>query len=56
MMKKGDSATVAPESVDTLLKKGLQAQIPFAKKGDQIKTYIKVLEIFRDESLVRMRL
>ena len=51
MMKKGDSATVV-EVVDTLLKKGLQAQIPFAKKGDRINTYIKVLEIFRTDSLV----
>ncbi len=51
MMKKGDSATVV-EVVDTLLKKGLQAQIPYAKKGDRIKTYIKVLEIFRADSLV----
>ena len=51
MMKKGDSATIV-ESVDTLIKKGMQAQIPFAKKGDQIKTYIRVLEIFRSDSLV----
>ena len=51
MMKKGDSAAVV-EVADSLIKKGLQAQIPFAKKGDRIKTYIKVLEIFRDESLV----
>lgn len=51
MMKEGDSATIV-ESVDTLLKKGLQAQIPFAKKGDRINTYIKVLKIFRSDSLV----
>jgi FKBP-type peptidyl-prolyl cis-trans isomerase len=51
MMRKGDSATTV-EVVDTLINKGLQAQIPFAKKGDRIKTYIKVLEIFRNDSLV----
>ena len=51
MMKKGDSAIVI-ESFDTLVKKGLQAQIPYGKKGDQLKTYIKVLEIFRNDSLV----
>jgi FKBP-type peptidyl-prolyl cis-trans isomerase len=50
MMKKGDSA-VAIQMVDTLLKKG--AQIPFAKKGDQIKTYMKILEVFRDDSVAR---
>jgi FKBP-type peptidyl-prolyl cis-trans isomerase len=52
MMKKGDSA-VAIQLVDTLLKKGMQRQIPFAKKGDQIKTYIKVVEVFRIDSLAR---
>ena len=51
MMKKGDSAIVI-ESFDTLLKKGMQAQIPYGKKGDQIKTYIKMIEIFRNDSLV----
>jgi len=52
MMKKGDSATTV-EVVDTLINKGFQAQIPFAKKGDRINTYIKVLEIFRNDSLVQ---
>jgi len=51
MMKKGDSAVVI-EVADTLINKGLQTQIPFAKKGDRINTYIKVLEIFRSDSLV----
>lgn len=51
MMKKGDSASIV-EIVDTLLNKGMQAQIPFAKKGDRINTFIKVLEIFRSDSLV----
>lgn len=49
MMKKGDSAVVI-ESVDTLIKKGAQQQIPYAKKGDQLKTFIKVIEIFRTDS------
>ena len=51
MMKKGDSAIVV-ESFDTLIKKGMQAQIPYGKKGDQIKTYIKIIEIFRSDSSV----
>lgn len=51
MMKKGDSAIVV-ESFDTLIKKGMQAQIPYGKKGDQIKTYIKIIEIFRSDSIV----
>jgi len=52
MMKKGDSAVVI-EMVDTLIKKGLQQQIPYAKKGDRIKTYIKLIEIFRDDSIAQ---
>lgn len=51
MMRKGDSAVIV-ESFDTLIKKGMQAQIPYGKKGDQIKTYIKILEIFRSDSTV----
>lgn len=51
MMKKGDSAIVV-ESFDTLIKRGMQAQIPYGKKGDQIKTYIKIIEIFRSDSIV----
>jgi hypothetical protein len=31
----------------------MQQQIPFAKKGDQIKTYIKILEVFRIDSIAR---
>ena len=49
-MKKGDSAVVI-EMADTLFKKGLQGQFPFAKKGDQFKTYMKVIEIFRVDSV-----
>jgi len=49
-LRKGDSL-VATLLVDTLLKKG--QQIPFAKKGDQIKAYIKILEVFRADSIAR---
>ena len=49
-LRKGDSL-VATLQVDTLLKKG--QQIPFAKKGDQIKAYIKILEVFRADSIAR---
>ena len=52
MMKKGDSAVVI-EMFDTLIKKGMQQQLPFGKKGDRIKTYIKVLEIFRSDSIAQ---
>ena len=52
LLRKGDSV-VTTQSVDTLFKKGMQQQIPFAKKGDQIKTYIKVLEVFRVDSIAR---
>jgi hypothetical protein len=49
-LRKGDSL-VATLLVDTLLKKG--QQIPFAKKGDQIKAYFKILEVFRADSIAR---
>jgi len=52
MLRKGDSV-VTTQLVDTLFKKGMQQQIPFAKKGDQIKTYIKILEVFRVDSIAR---
>jgi FKBP-type peptidyl-prolyl cis-trans isomerase len=52
LLRKGDSV-VTTQSVDTLFKKGMQQQIPFAKKGDQIKTYIKILEVFRVDSIAR---
>ena len=52
LLRKGDSV-VTTQSVDTLFKKGMQQQIPFAKKGDQIKTYIKILEVFRADSIAR---
>jgi FKBP-type peptidyl-prolyl cis-trans isomerase FkpA len=49
-LRKGDSL-VATLLVDTLLKKG--QQIPFAKKGDQIRAYFKILEVFRADSIAR---
>ncbi len=52
MVRKGDSLAVT-QFVDTLFKKGMQQQLPFAKKGDQIKTYIKILEVFRVDSIAR---
>jgi FKBP-type peptidyl-prolyl cis-trans isomerase FkpA len=48
--KKGDSI-VTVEMVDTLIKKGLQAQLPpNAKNGDKMTTYIKIIEIFKSDS------
>ena len=44
MLRKGDSV-VTTQLVDTLFKKGMQQQIPFEKKGDKIKKYIKILEV-----------
>ena len=52
MLRKGDSV-VTTQLVDTLFKKGMQQQLSFAKKGDQIKTYIKILEVFRVDSIAR---
>jgi FKBP-type peptidyl-prolyl cis-trans isomerase len=52
LMRKGDSAVVV-ESGDSLLKKGLGQQMPFLKKGDRIITYMKVLEVYNNDSLAR---
>ena len=51
-LKKGDSA-ITTQSADTLIKKGMNRQLPFLKKGDQLKTFIKVIEIFRVDSIAR---
>jgi len=51
-LRKGDSAIVI-QLADTLFKKGYQSQIPFAKKGDRLKIFMKVLEVFRVDSLAR---
>jgi len=51
MARKGDSI-VTVEAVDTLLKKGLMNQLPpNAKKGDRITTYVKIVEVFKNDSL-----
>ena len=51
MLKTGDSA-VTVESYDTLLIKGQTGQLPpNAKKGDKLTTYIKILEIYRTDSV-----
>lgn len=51
LARKGDSL-ITIESADTLLKKGLANQLPpNAKKGDRMTTYIKILEIFKNDSL-----
>ena len=51
-MKKGDSAVII-QVADTLFKKGYQQQFPFAKKGDRINIYLKILDVFKDESTGR---
>ena len=51
-MRKGDSAVII-QVVDTLFKKGYQEQFSFAKKGDRINIYLKVLEVFRNDSTAR---
>ena len=53
-MRKGDSAVVI-EMYDTLVKKGLAQQLPFTgKKGDRITNYIRILEVYRSDSLARV--
>jgi len=50
MMKKGDSA-ITIEMADTLIKKGLNDQLPpGTKNGDRFITYIKLVEIFTSDS------
>jgi FKBP-type peptidyl-prolyl cis-trans isomerase FkpA len=51
MARKGDSI-VTVESIDTLLNRGMANQLPpNVKKGDQFTTYIKILEVFKSDSL-----
>lgn len=53
LAKKGDSI-VTIEMMDTLIKKGATQQLPpNVKKGDRITTYIKILEVFKSDSLAR---
>lgn len=51
MARKGDSL-ITVELVDTLLKRGLSSQLPpNAKNGDKMTTYIKIVEVFKNDSL-----
>jgi FKBP-type peptidyl-prolyl cis-trans isomerase FkpA len=49
MMKKGDSAVVV-QMVDTLMKEGAQLP-PSAKKGDRITTTLKIMEVYKTDSI-----
>lgn len=51
LARKGDSI-ITVEAVDTMLKRGMVNQLPpTAKKGDRITTYIKIVEVFKNDSL-----
>lgn len=50
LVKKGDSAMVVM-LVDTLLKKNPAGLPPFMKKGDRLTLTLKVLEVFRNDSI-----
>lgn len=53
MLRKGDSAVVVL-LVDTLLNKGMGSQLPpNAKKGDRINFYLRITEVFKDETAAR---
>ena len=52
LMKKDDSAEIV-QAVDTFFKKGFQEQFSFAKKGDQIKVFVKILNVFRNDSTAK---
>lgn len=53
LVRKGDSAVVV-QVVDSLIKRGLQQQLPpTAKKTDRITFQIKVLDVFTSDSLVQ---
>jgi FKBP-type peptidyl-prolyl cis-trans isomerase FkpA len=53
LLRKGDSVVVV-QLVDTLIKKGLQSQLPSAKKGDRLVYNIKILDVFPNDSLARI--
>jgi FKBP-type peptidyl-prolyl cis-trans isomerase len=53
LMRKGDSAVIV-EAFDTLIKRGMAQQLPFGKKGDRIVTNIKIVEVYRTDSLARL--
>lgn len=51
MLRKGDSA-VTVEMYDSLAAKGFTSQLPpNAKKGDKINTYLKILEVYSNDSI-----
>jgi FKBP-type peptidyl-prolyl cis-trans isomerase FkpA len=52
LVRKGDSVVVV-QLIDTLIKKGAQMP-PFAKKGDRFVYNIKVVDVFRNDSLQRI--
>ena len=53
-LRKGDSVVVV-QMIDSLIKKGLQPQLPpSAKKGDRLTYFVKVLEVFPNDSLARI--
>jgi len=52
MMRNGDSA-ITVELVDTLLNRKVDGLPPSAKRGDRITTTIKILEVFRTDSVAR---
>lgn len=54
MLRKGDSATTIL-LVDSILKKGLAQELPpFMKKGDRLVLGIRVVNVFRNDSLYRI--
>jgi FKBP-type peptidyl-prolyl cis-trans isomerase len=52
LMRNGDSA-VTVELLDTLLNRKVPGLPPMAKRGDRITTTIKIIEVFRTDSLAR---
>jgi len=52
LVRKGDSIVVV-QLIDTLIKKGMQLP-PFAKKGDRFVYNMKVVDVFRNDSLQRI--
>lgn len=54
LLRKGDSVIVV-QMIDSLIKKGLQPQLPpSAKKGDRLVYNVKVLDVFPNDSLARI--
>jgi len=54
LLRKGDSIVIV-QMIDSLIKKGLQPQLPpSAKKGDRLIYNVKVLDVFPNDSLARI--